>query len=174
MATVMSRNTRPGPTVFVDPQTKTTIEWGGKDDPDGRDIQPVPSDLLEHPKFLSVVHQGVIVIEEDDDPDVKAKMERQSGLFDRREKARASDAASVMEAEDSSKDIVFQEREGGKQHEVFEEVPNEQAPRTRQPSAEETPEPMQVYSETGEVDEDGRPIQEPVDVTFGDPLPDQQ
>jgi len=60
---VAIRNTQSGPTVFTDKHTETSIEWQGKGDVSGGDIQVVPDSLLDNVNFMRVIARGILVTE---------------------------------------------------------------------------------------------------------------
>jgi hypothetical protein len=68
------RNTKLGPTVFTDPETKTEITWQGANDPMGDDVQVVPPGILGSSDFLRCLTRGIFVIESAPD-DVRAQLE---------------------------------------------------------------------------------------------------
>lgn len=66
-APVLVRNTEDGPTVFSDLVTKEVIEWKGKDDPSGGDIQRVPAKFVtENVNFLNAITRGLFEVVEAD------------------------------------------------------------------------------------------------------------
>lgn len=79
----MIRNTQEGPTVFSDDVAKVTIEWAGKGDPMGNDVQPVPAEFVENVQFQRAIHKGLLEIEQADDA-VKESMKRQRAEWESR------------------------------------------------------------------------------------------
>lgn len=85
-ATVMCRNMMSGPTVIAS-DTKQTHEviFGGRDDPNGEDLQPIPEGVLKSPAFARAIRQGILqVVSGDDNPVVQAALTRQTDAFARR------------------------------------------------------------------------------------------
>lgn len=102
---VMTRNARPGVTVFRDKDD--TIEWEALGDNMGRDYQPIPRHMLDNPRFMRIVRQGVIVIE-DESPEVEQAMARQAEIFAKRE---AESEANIDRQLDNTgtKDLIAEE-----------------------------------------------------------------
>lgn len=88
-APVLVRNTEGGPTVLSDLHTKEFVEWAGKDDPDGNDVQPIPTSFLQNVNFLRCVQRGILIVENpEDNPELAVAIERQNaGWAARREQA---------------------------------------------------------------------------------------
>ena len=78
-AAVYVQNNMTGPTVMQpDPKGTDVVEWAGKGDPYGEDIQIVPASILAAPAFARALSRGVLTIMEDDsDPEVVAAMQAQ-------------------------------------------------------------------------------------------------
>lgn len=79
----MIRNTQDGPTVFSDDVAKVTIEWAGKGDPMGGDVQPVPAAFTDNVQFQRAIHKGLLSIETADDA-VQASIDAQRAEWDSR------------------------------------------------------------------------------------------
>lgn len=80
---LLVRNLSDGPTVFSVLKDGVAIEWQGKDNPDGEDLQQVPDALVENVDFLKAVQRGVLVVE--DAPDaLKEMLAKQTDAFERR------------------------------------------------------------------------------------------
>lgn len=58
------RNLQSGPTVFTDRTSDTAIEWQGKGDPSGGDIQQVPETVINNVNFMRALNNGILAIEE--------------------------------------------------------------------------------------------------------------
>lgn len=61
-STVMTRNNQAGPTVFRDKAKDILVEYQGKGDPAGNDIQEVPESVLNHPQFSKALKRGIITV----------------------------------------------------------------------------------------------------------------
>lgn len=63
---VVARNMMPGPTVLsLDLNGRTSVEWMGKGDPQGRDVQYVPDEIVRSPRFRVCCERGILQVEED-------------------------------------------------------------------------------------------------------------
>jgi hypothetical protein len=80
---VLVRNTEEGPTVFSDPTNNIAIEWQGKGDPNGEDVQHVPDTLIDNTSFLKALQRGVFEVVEADD-EMKERLARQVEAYQRR------------------------------------------------------------------------------------------
>ncbi len=56
---VMVRNTMGGPTVYSNPATNQQVEWMGKGDPHGGDVQPIPVAMFREVQFQRSVQRGI-------------------------------------------------------------------------------------------------------------------
>jgi hypothetical protein len=88
-ATVMCRNMMGGPTVIAaDAKRNYEVIFGGKGDPQGEDIQPIPDFLLRTPQFRKAIRQGILeVVEGEDNPIVQSALARQTSAFHNRMRA---------------------------------------------------------------------------------------
>jgi len=85
-----------GPTVFSDLGENIHLEWQGRGDQDGRDVQRVPDKLLENVAFLRTVDRGILKIEKPT-PEVEAKLKEQAEAI---KAQREASQAAVMETID--------------------------------------------------------------------------
>jgi hypothetical protein len=84
---LLVRNLQAGPTVFSDKTSDTAIEWAGRGDPSGDDIQQVPEALLkDNISFLRSIRRGVLEIVEPDE-ETRALLDRQVDSWKAREAA---------------------------------------------------------------------------------------
>lgn len=96
---VMCQNQMPGPTVIAaDAKRNYEVVFGGKGDPDGNDVQPIPEALLRTIQFQRAISRGVLaVIEGADHPVVQQALARQSDSFARKIKAQQVADREVLE-----------------------------------------------------------------------------
>lgn len=101
---VLVRNTEPGPSVFTDPVTKIQVEWQGRGDPGGEDIQQVPDDLVQNVSFLKAINRGVFEVVEASD-ETKEALARQSSTWRERQDAAAQASAEAIDQQ-ANNDIL--------------------------------------------------------------------
>lgn len=78
---VLVRNTTTGPTVFSDPPNNIAIEWAGKDDPQGGDVQHVPDALVtENTQFLKAIQNGILEVVQASE-ETEEKLRRQVAAY---------------------------------------------------------------------------------------------
>ena len=97
---ILLENWQPGPTIFTDDQTHTSIEWAGHGDTSGGDIQAVPLSFLENINFLRILNRGILSLFDASD-EVKDMIEAQLGnskLKDQAVQWRAEQNQKVKEA----------------------------------------------------------------------------
>jgi hypothetical protein len=97
---VMCENQMPGPTVIAaDAKRNYEIVFGGRGDPDGNDVQPIPEALLRTIAFQRAISRGVLkVIEGADHPVVQQALARQNNSFAKRMAAQDMAAREVIDA----------------------------------------------------------------------------
>lgn len=94
---LLVRNLQPGPTVFADKASDTSIEWAGRDDPSGDDLQQVPEALLkDNIQFLRAVQRGVFEVV-DPSEDTKALLDRQVNAWKERQSADTAQAQASID-----------------------------------------------------------------------------
>jgi len=93
---VLVQNTQAGPAVLSDGTNKLALEWQGKGDPSGGDVQYVPDDVVDMVQFVKAVRQGIFVVVEASD-EVKAKLDIQSQQFAKRQAAQDEAAKASIE-----------------------------------------------------------------------------
>ena len=93
------RNLERGPAVFSDPPSNIAMEWQGRGDPNGLDVQPVPDALIENVNFLKAIQAGVFEVVEATDPAVKEKLEAQMQAHQRRREIAAANTEAVLDRE---------------------------------------------------------------------------
>lgn len=95
---VYVQNNQAGPTVLAsDPKGTMVVEWAGKGDPTGNDIQPIPEEMLNLPAFTRARARGILTIVEDmSDPIAVEALEKQTASWQARmSNAQAQAAASL-------------------------------------------------------------------------------
>lgn len=107
MPVQMVRNNQAGPTVLSsDPKGSEFVEWQGKSDPSGGDIQPVPEIIQESVAFQRCVRRGILTPLSAEDQDViDAAMENQQAAWDKRQSFSQDTAAQVIDQQ-ANNDIV--------------------------------------------------------------------
>lgn len=96
-ATVLARNTQPGPTVFsLGVNNDAVIEWKGAGDPMGEDVQPVPPTFLDNIMFKRAVTRGIIVIEEAPE-EVERVFAQHKAEWDQRQAKQAAAAQATID-----------------------------------------------------------------------------
>lgn len=98
-APVLLENTQPGPTIFTDDQSHTSITWEGAGDTGGRDIQAIPLSFLENINFLRILNRGILTVY-DAPEDVKKMIDVQLGSSKLRDQAVAWRAQENAKSED--------------------------------------------------------------------------
>ena len=95
---VMAQNEMGGPTVLAsDPRSTFEVRWGGKGDPDGEDIQPVPPEIMKTVQFSQAVRKGIITLLGEEGAAVQEALTRQKGAFQRRMSADELAAAESLD-----------------------------------------------------------------------------
>jgi hypothetical protein len=99
LAPVYVQNNQPGPTVLAtDPKGTVVVEWAGKDDPTGNDIQPIPEEMLNHPAFTKALSRGILSLMEDmSDPSIVEALQRQTDSWNARTQRAAVAATSAID-----------------------------------------------------------------------------
>jgi hypothetical protein len=97
---VMCQNQMAGPTVIAgDAKRNYEVVFGGKGDPDGNDVQPIPEALLRTIAFQRAISRGVLlVIEGDDHPVVQQALARANDSFAKRMKAQDTASREVLDS----------------------------------------------------------------------------
>jgi hypothetical protein len=99
---VMAQNNMGGPTVLASsPRGEFEVRWGGKGDPNGEDIQPVPPEIMKTVQFGQAVRKGIITLLGDEGEQVAEALAKQRGAFQSR---MTSDELASAEAIDRPQD----------------------------------------------------------------------
>lgn len=94
---VLVRNTAAGPTVFSDLTKNLMLEWWGAGDPQGRDVQYVPDELVtSNIEFMRNVRKGIFQIESAPES-VSQLLALQDTSFQAQEQSKAAAVAAAMD-----------------------------------------------------------------------------
>lgn len=74
-APILLQNETQGPLVFQDGTDGADVVWQAKGDPNGADVQPVPTAFLENSNFLRVLNKGTLSLYEASD-DIRKQLEK--------------------------------------------------------------------------------------------------
>jgi len=94
---VMVRNLKDGPTVFSIPEKRIEIEWQGKGDPTGADVQGVPDEVLESTYFQRALRRGVF--ETITDLAAEDALNQQNDSFAAREAVERANSVAAIDPE---------------------------------------------------------------------------
>lgn len=105
---IMCQNQMAGPTVIAaDAKRNYEVLFGGKGDPDGNDVQPIPEALLRTIQFQRAISRGILkVVEGEDHPVVQQALARQTDAFARKMKAQQVADREVLDAPAAADIIV--------------------------------------------------------------------
>lgn len=101
MPVTMVRNTLPGPTVISsDPKGTHQVEWAGKGDPMGGDVQPVPAEIVDTVPFSRAIQRGILILENpEDNPELQASLDRQNAAWKAKSESAAAQATAAIDHE---------------------------------------------------------------------------
>ena len=110
MVPVLCRNRTTGPLVLASDYHSThEVIFSGKDSPDGKDIQPIPEELLRTPQFARAVSMGLLEVEEGKDHEaVRAALSRQTDAYQQRASRDRQESLMAMESP-AKDDLVAQD-----------------------------------------------------------------
>lgn len=105
---VMCQNQMPGTTIIAaDAKRNYEVTFGGKGDPDGNDVQPIPDALLRTIQFQRALSRGILVaIEGSDHPVVRQALSRQSDSFARKMQSQEMADREVLDSPAAADIIV--------------------------------------------------------------------
>jgi hypothetical protein len=105
---VMCQNQMPGTTIIAaDAKRNYEVTFGGKGDPDGNDVQPIPDALLRTIQFQRAISRGVLaVIEGANHPVVQQALARQTDSFARRVQSQQVADREVLDAPADNEIVV--------------------------------------------------------------------
>ena len=97
---VVCRNKMSGPTVIASDQRSThEVIFGGAGDPEGKDVQYIPQEILQTPQFAAALAKGILeVVSGEDNEQVKAALQNQTDAFWNRAAKDNADALATLEA----------------------------------------------------------------------------
>lgn len=165
------RNRKPGPTILDDRNADVVISWEGAGHARGEDVQEVPEALMKNAGLVRAVRKGVLEIVPEDEV-IATHFARQATDY---EKAVQDQHDAVMETlEPSSRDLDLIETKCLISGQDI--IMSERDMREHPPLADEFKdrESEFVAHETGQLNEQGKPVVTWVRVTVGDALPSQQ
>ncbi len=171
---VLVRNLEGGPTVLTHPPTGAQLEWAGRGDKDGNDVQEVSEEVLRSSDMTRVIRKGILKIV--DDAAAAQAIARQGDAH--RERVQAEQKASLQAIDDTS-DVPIAQAKINEKGEVTDTLPPAPPPSQRDSVAVTTDSSGQpaVFSDTGTFDDEGRPILAETRVVIdpsGSELPPQQ
>lgn len=100
MALVMIRNMQSGPTVFTD-SDGAHVEWEGRGDANGADVQPVPPKFVENVQFQRALTRGVFEIEEADETIKEILAQHRETWLAREESRRNASEEALVRPQDN-------------------------------------------------------------------------
>jgi hypothetical protein len=93
----MVQNKTGGPLVLATAPTGPGVEWQGEGDPTGNDVQICPESMLDSPAFHRALQRGVLeIVNQDDNPELMAKIGLQNEQWAQRIAATEQVAASAI------------------------------------------------------------------------------
>lgn len=109
VGTVVARNLMDGVTVLSSDNKGThTVEWGAYGDPDGNDVQYIPTEIADSVPFRRALSRGVIeLVGDETDKDVAESLLRQVDAFKRRQAGAVEQAESLIERPANNDSIML-------------------------------------------------------------------
>jgi hypothetical protein len=109
MPVKMVQNNQPGPTVLsIDPKGTESVEWQGKGDLNGEDVQPVSEAMQECVAYRKAVRRGVLLELDDDALDfVNDAEERQQRAWEARQNISQTVADQAIEQTTKNDYVAF-------------------------------------------------------------------
>jgi hypothetical protein len=107
VGTVLARNLMDGPTVLSsDPKSTHFVEWAGRGDQAGNDVQLVPEEIVKTVPFARAVQRGVLSVENlEDNPELQGMLNKQTAAWTARQQLADADIRSTIETT-ANKDMV--------------------------------------------------------------------
>lgn len=108
MPVIMAQNNQAGPTVLSsDPKGTHYVEWQGRGDVSGGDVQPVPEEIQNTVAFQKCVRRGIFTILDADEASaaIDEAMNRQQQAWDKRQNLTQETADQAIDYQ-ANKDIV--------------------------------------------------------------------
>lgn len=104
---VLVRNNKPGCTVFTDKTKDLVVEWQGRGDSDGEDVQQVPDDMLKNMAFLRAVRSNILSVI-DDSPETQELLARQGIAYQQRQADSIASTEALMDRNSEAPIGVYQ------------------------------------------------------------------
>lgn len=148
---VLVRNNEGGPTCYTHKASGTQLEWAGRGDPDGNDIQEVEDDLLKTSDMSRVMRKGIL--SRVDDATGQQALRRQTESHVERTKA---DHEAIVSTIDGSAELPVAQVQIDEKGNVTDTLP---AP-TSGPAVTTTDgsgDPV-AFTSTGQLDDEGQEI----------------
>ena len=105
--TVLARNKMAGPTVISsDPRSTHFVQWEGKGDPSGGDVQLVPKEIVGTVPFVNAIRNGIIEVENpEDNPDLMEALDRKAETWAKRQAEAQTDIRATIDQQ-PNRDLV--------------------------------------------------------------------
>jgi hypothetical protein len=105
--TVVAKNLMDGVTILSsDVKGTVAVEFGAMNDPNGDDIQYIPTEILNSPAFKRALARGVLgLIEDDSDPDVLEALGKQVAAFQKRQRGAEDQVTATIDRQVSNDQI---------------------------------------------------------------------
>ena len=100
---LLVRNTEPNATIYA--KDGIVIRWGLAGDINGEDVQRVPDSVADDVDFLRSIDRGILVVEDDSDPEIAEKISQQTAAFKVRRVAAQQATDEALERR-QDKDLV--------------------------------------------------------------------
>lgn len=94
---LLVQNNSESTTLFAIGGGKQPLIWKPKGDISGEDVQRVPTDLADDIDFLRALDNGILTVINADDPEVLARLQRETSAFADRQKQAAAAQEAVLD-----------------------------------------------------------------------------
>lgn len=166
---VLVRNNEGGPTVYTHKPSGTALEWAGRGDRDGGDVQEVEEDILKTSDIARCLRKGVLSIV--DGAEAQASLAQHEVAHRATVQAERDAVDKVVDT--TSDQPVAQVQIDGKGN-VVDTLPTASA--TVATTTDSSGQPV-AFTSTGEIDEEGKPVLAESKITIdapGSALPPQE
>ena len=169
---VLVKNTKLGPTVFTDKLNDLVVEWQGRGNRDGEDVQQVPDSMLQNMNFMRAIRSGILSVVNVEGDEAEALLARQGVAYQERVEEEARRANSALDT--YSEQTIATAR-------IADDSAADADPENRE-IRRNVGQVVSIIEEGTGLDEAGEPahltgrdeVVKPIKVTIGyDPLPDQ-
>lgn len=103
---VLVKNNTPGPAVYSDPEHNVLIEFGGANDPEGRDYQEIPEDIVRKPSFARAIRRGIYSIVDANEEEMERILAPQYAAADAAIAEREQAIQGVLDASNVENDLI--------------------------------------------------------------------